>query len=74
MPPTRIKFNVRGAGTYKAAANGNSASLESFQAPQMKLFSGQLTAIVQTEETPGTIYFEASSPGVKSARIELISR
>ena len=70
----QIKFNVRGAGTYKAAANGNSASLESFQAPQMKLFSGQLTAIVQTEETPGTIYFEASSPGVKSARIELISR
>ena len=40
----------------------------------MKLCSGQLTAIVQTEETPGTIYFEASSPGVKSARIELISR
>ena len=70
----QIKFNVRGAGTYKAAANGNPASLESFQAPQMKLFSGQLTAIVQTEETPGTIYFEASSPGVKSARIELISR
>ena len=70
----QIKFNVRGNGTYKAAANGNPASLESFQAPQMKLFSGQLTAIVQTEETPGTIYFEASSPGVKSARIELISR
>ena len=70
----QIKFNVRGNGTYKAAANGNPASLESFQAPQMKLFSGQLTAIVHTEETPGTIYFEASSPGVKSARIELISR
>lgn len=70
----KIHFKVRGAGTYRAAANGNSASLESFQAPQMSLFSGQLTAIVQTaEEQPGTIYFEASAPGVKSAELELIS-
>lgn len=70
----QIRFNVRGAGTYRAAANGNSASLESFQAPAMKLFSGQLTAIVQTGEQPGTIYFEASSPGVKEATLELISK
>lgn len=70
----QIRFNVRGAGSYRAAANGNSASLESFQAPAMKLFSGQLTAIVQTGEQPGTIYFEASSPGVKEATLELISK
>ena len=55
------------------AANGDPASLESFQAPQMSLFKGQLTAIVQTEETPGVIVFEASAPGVKSSKIELIS-
>lgn len=70
----RIQFNVRGAGTYRAAANGNSASLESFQAPEMKVFSGQLTAIVQTSEQPGALYFEASSPGLKEATLELISR
>ncbi len=69
-----IKFKVRGAGSYKAAANGNPASLESFQAPFMKLFSGQLTAIVQTDETPGAIYFEASAPGLKSAEIQIMSR
>ena len=69
----KVKFNVRGAGTYRAAANGDAASLESFQAPQMSLFKGQLTAIVQTEEQPGVIMFEASAPGVKSAKIELIS-
>lgn len=70
----QIKFNVRGAGTYRAAANGNSASLESFQAPEMKVFSGQLTAIVQTNEQPGAIYFEASSSGLKDATLELISK
>lgn len=68
----KIKFKVKGNGTFRAAANGNSASLESFQAPEMSLFSGQLTAIVQTAETPGVIYFEASAPGVKSAALELI--
>ncbi|MDD2951569.1 MAG: beta-galactosidase GalB [Parabacteroides sp.] len=70
----QIQFKVRGAGTYRAAANGNSASLELFHLPQMKLFSGQLTAIVQTAEEPGTIYFEASAPGVKGATLELISK
>ena len=67
----QIKFKVKGAGTLRAAANGNSASLESFQEPQMKLFSGQLTAIVQSAEEAGTITFEASAPGVKSAKLIL---
>ena len=70
----QILFKVRGAGAYRAAANGNSASLELFHLPEMKLFSGQLTAIVQTAEEPGTIYFEASAPGVKGATLELISK
>lgn len=70
----QIQFKVRGAGVYRAAANGNSASLELFHLPEMKLFSGQLTAIVQTAEEPGTIYFEASAPGVKGATLELISK
>ena len=70
----KIKFSVRGTGTYIAAANGNSTSLESFQATEMKLFSGQLTAIVQTTEDRGPIIFEASAPGVKSATIELVSQ
>lgn len=64
-----IKFKVTGKGSYKAAANGNPASLESFQAPEMKLFSGQLTAIVQSSEKAGDIVFEASAKGVKSAKI-----
>ena len=70
----KIKFKVKGKGTFRAAANGNPASLESFQEPQMKLFSGQLTAIVQTTKEAGSITFEASAPGVKSAKIELISK
>ncbi len=65
----QVNFKVKGTGSYKAAANGNSSSLESFQAPFMKLFSGQLTALVQSSETPGTITFEASAKGVKGGTI-----
>jgi len=69
----KVKFAVKGAGTYHAAANGDASSLESFQEPQMSLFHGQLTAVVRTGEKPGEIVFTASAPGVKSARITLNS-
>jgi beta-galactosidase len=69
----QIRFKVKGAGVYHAAANGDPINLESFQAPQMHLFAGQLTAIVQTTEQAGSILFEASSPGIAKAEIELIS-
>ena len=67
-----ISFTVKGAGVFKAVANGNAASLESFQLPRMKLFSGQLTALVQAGEEPGTIVLEAKAKGVQSGRIEIL--
>ncbi len=68
-----ISFKVTGAGVFKAVANGNPASLESFQEPKMKLFSGQLTALVQSLEKGGTITLEASAKGVKSAKITIVA-
>lgn len=68
-----IRFEVRGQGSFRAAANGNSASLELFHLPRMRLFSGQLTAIVQSAEEPGVITFEATAPGVKGAILEVES-
>ncbi len=61
-----VTFSVKGAGSYKAAANGNPVSLDLFQLPKMHLFNGQLTAIVSASETPGEIVFSASSPGLQS--------
>lgn len=67
----KIKFQVAGEGSYKAAANGDPICLESFQAPQMSLFKGQLTAIVQSSEKAGTMIFKASAPGLKAAEIKI---
>lgn len=67
----KVSFEVKGAGSFRAVANGNPASLESFQESAMKLFCGQLTAIVESGEKPGEIVFQATAPGVKGATLRL---
>lgn len=73
LADNEIKFKVKGKGYYRAGANGNPASLESFQKPQMKVFSGMMTAIVSSTEEAGEIVLEASSKGLKTAKLEIIS-
>lgn len=70
----KIRFKVSGAGSYHAVANGDPASLESFQAPEMSVFHGQLTAIVKSADKPGDITFTASAKGLKSAKINIQSK
>lgn len=61
-----VTFSVKGAGTYKAAANGDPTSLEMFHMTKMRLFGGQLTAIVQSSETEGVIRLIAKAKGLKT--------
>lgn len=66
-----VNFSVKGAGKYRAAANGDATSLDLFHLPKMPLFSGQLTAIVQAGELAGDLVFEAKAKGVKSGKVVL---
>lgn len=66
-----VKFNVKGAGTFKATANGDPTSLRSFQLPEMDLFSGMATAIVEGGDSPGTLEFEVSADGLLPASITI---
>ena len=50
-----LTFEVTGAGTFKAACNGDATSLEPFTYPHMKLFSGKLVVIVQSSTQKGNI-------------------
>lgn len=50
-----LSFEVTGAGSFRAACNGDATSLESFTQPQMRLFSGKLVVVVQAGRTPGDI-------------------
>lgn len=62
-----VNVSVSGSGSFKAIANGDPTSLESFQTPSMHLFSGQLTILVQAGTTPGPIRLTVSAKGLKSA-------
>ena len=66
-----VKFSVKGAGKFRATANGDPTSLRLFHKPEMDLFAGAATAIVQAGEQPGTVVFEAKAPGVKPAKLIL---
>ena len=66
-----VSFSVSGAGTFKATANGDPTSLRSFQAPEMDLFSGMATAIVEAGDTPGLLEFTVTAPGLLPATVEI---
>ncbi len=66
-----ISFRVKGAGTFRAAANGDAANLDLFHLPRHHAFAGQLTAIIQAGTRPGTITVEASARGLKSGTLTL---
>ena len=50
-----LTFEVTGAGTFKAACNGDATSLEPFTQPHMRLFSGKLVILVQSKAQKGDI-------------------
>ncbi len=56
-----VKFEVSGEGSFKAAANGDPCCLDLFHLPEMHLFNGMLTAIVQSGNAAGEIHFKAKS-------------
>ena len=50
-----LQFEVSGAGTYRAACNGDATSLQVFTQPEMRLFSGMAVAVVQAGRNRGTL-------------------
>ena len=66
-----VKFSAKGAGSFRATANGDPTSLRLFHLPEMDLFSGAATAIVQAGKEPGKITFEAKAKGVKPAKLTI---
>ncbi|MCR5179641.1 MAG: DUF4982 domain-containing protein [Bacteroidaceae bacterium] len=69
-----VSFKVKGAGSFRAAANGDASNLDLFHVSKHHAFAGQLTAIVQSSSQPGSITLEASAKGLKKAVLTLESR
>ena len=71
MADNSVSFDVAGAGTFRAAANGDAACLVPFQSTTMPAFSGQLTAIVQSSRQKGAITLTAKAEGLHSSTIKI---
>lgn len=68
-----LKFKVSGAGSYRAAANGDPTCLDIFHEPRMHAFNGKLTVIVQSSQTPGRIRLKVSGRRLRSAKLSVNS-
>lgn len=66
-----VRVEVSGAGHFRAIANGDPTSLESFCEPRMHLFSGQLTVIVGSDDRPGEILVQVTARGLKPAELRI---
>lgn len=66
-----VKFSVKGDGKFRATANGDPTSLRLFHKPEMDLFSGAATAIVQAGEKPGEVTLTVSAKGLPKASITI---
>lgn len=60
-----VEVKVSGAGKFLAIANGDPTCLEPFHKPQMHLFNGQLTVLVQSDMEPGDIIVEVRGKGLR---------
>ena len=63
----QLKFDVKGAGSFKAVCNGDASSLEAFVNPTMKAFNGQLVVVLQSNEKAGDIQLKVSGKNLKTA-------
>lgn len=67
----QLKFDVKGAGSFKAVCNGDPTSLELFHKPSMKLFSGKLVVLVEAGNEEGNIELTVKGKGLKTGKIQL---
>lgn len=66
-----VSFKVKGAGEYRASANGDPTCLDLFHKPEMHAFGGMLTVIVQSGEKTGEIELQATAKGIKTGTIRI---
>ena len=65
-----MKFNVSGAGKFRAACNGDATSLVAFNSTELPLFSGELVVVVEGLRH-GTAMLSVSADGLPMATLPI---
>lgn len=69
-----LEFEVSGAGTFRACANGDPTSLELFHIPRMHASGGKLTVILQSSGSPGEMTLKVSGKKLNSNTISITTK
>jgi len=70
----KVTFTARGPGAVVGVGNGDPSCHEPDRANSRSAFNGLVRAIVQTTTQPGQIQVTASSPGLTSASVTIVSK
>lgn len=73
LADNQISFHIKGKATLIGVDNGNPGSHARYKAPRRRAFAGLCLAIVQSTQRAGTIHITATSPGLRTAAVTLIS-
>jgi beta-galactosidase len=68
-----VAFEIQGEGKIVGVDNGNLASDEDYKGNRRKAFRGLCLAIVQSTAKPGRVQLTASSPGLKSGSVTVVT-
>jgi beta-galactosidase len=69
-----VAFNIQGEGRIIGVDNGNPLSHEDYKAAKRKAYNGACLAIIQSTAKPGQVQLTASSPGLKSQSIAIVTK
>ncbi|MCR5817261.1 MAG: DUF4982 domain-containing protein [Ruminococcus sp.] len=69
----RVDIEVSGEGRLLGLDNGDSTDYEQYKTTSRRMFSGKLLAIIAATKTAGWIKIKATSPGLESAELELMT-
>ena len=69
-----IHFSVGGNGFIRAVDNGSQTSMESFRDNKRKAFKGLALAVIQSLKDKGNIRLTATSDGLQTAELSILSQ
>ncbi len=70
----QVNFKLTGPAQIAAVGNGDHHFPAEFDSDRVALFYGKAMLIARTEEGPGgTVHIEATSPGLKPAKVSVRS-
>jgi beta-galactosidase len=68
-----VEFSISGAGELTAVGNANPSEMASFHQSKRNTFRGKCLVILRPKGNAGDITLEATSPGLQSAKIVVVT-